>query len=372
MLLFHQRLSLLSSVLVCLTLWLASLPAPRLANSLEAQPTLAQLAGVPKREPILLRMVDLSRWSPPVPDPMDLTYLPTTRQLLISDSELEEFGRPYWRGKNVFLAALSGELVTTHTTFTADPTALVPNNFSDEPVGVALNTHNGHWMISDDHSYRVYDIGLGADRIYGTADDQIAAFATKLCGDSDPESIAFDSAHGNLLLADGLGSEVFVIEPGANGIFDGCPPEGDDRSSHFDTSRLGIGDPEAVAYDAVHDWILISGYGATTIVVATIAGSPVMVYDIAFLKARNPSGLVYAPASANPALRSVYLTARGVDNDTVADENDGKLYELNIEVPSTPTPTPSATVTVEPTSTSIATPSPGPSQPLFQTYIPKA
>jgi hypothetical protein len=60
---------------------------------------------------------------------------------------------------------------------------------------------------------------------------------------------------------------------------------------------------------------------------------------------------------------SVYLTDRGVDNNDDPDENDGKIYEIDLGQPAPPTstattaPSPSATATVPPSPSATAGPS---------------
>ena len=309
-------------------------------------------------QPTLVRTFDTSTWANPSPDPMDITYLPGSNQLLVSDSEIEEYARPYWHGGNQFLASLTGSLAGLKTTFTSSPTSLTPSNFSDEPAGVAYNALNGHWFYSDDDAYKVFEIDL-SDGIYGNSNDKVTSFATKPCGDYDPESIAVDTGRNHLILADGLNGEVYDIAPGSNGRFDGCASPGDDTSTHFDTTRLGILDPEGIEYNPDTGTLFITGHGATIIIETTIGGSLLRVYDVAALDALNLSGLAYAPSSADPTRKSLYISARGLDNDTVPKENDGKIYEISLEpAPATPTPTatPTRTPTVTPTRTATPTP----------------
>jgi DNA-binding beta-propeller fold protein YncE len=291
-------------------------------------------------QPILVQTIDLSQWSFPSPDPMDITYLPGKNHLLISDSEIEESPRLYWHGFNQFEATLTGSLVATHTTFKVDPVGLSPSNFSAEPSGVAYNPLNGHWIYADDVQERIFDVNLGPDKVFGTSDDSIITFKTKPCGDNDAESVTVDTQRGHLILADGLDSEVYDIAPGPNGIFDGCAPEGDDLATHFDTASLGISDPEAVEYNSDHHTIYVTGAEATKVIETTITGSLVRVFDLSSLDIDSPSGMAYAPSSRYPTVKTLYISARGKDNDSEPDENDGKVYEIALAPLPTPTPTP--------------------------------
>ncbi|MBK9711673.1 MAG: DNRLRE domain-containing protein [Kouleothrix sp.] len=299
--------------------------------SLTAPIVTQALAAAPNLHASYVQTIDLSQWANPSPDPMDITYLPGPNRLLVSDSELEEYTRPYWHGGNQFESTLTGSQVKTETTFTAAPAGLVPSNFSDEPAGVAYDSVSGHWFYSDDDALKVFDVSLGADGAYGTSDDTITSFSTPLCGDNDPESIAVDTGRGHLILTDGLDSEVFDIAPGPNGVFDGCAPSGDDTSTHFDTSSMGIADPEGVEYNPDTGTIYITGASATTVVEATTGGTLLRVVDISFLNPYSPSGLAYAPSSVNPAVKNLYIADRGIDNNDDPIENDGKVFEISLD-----------------------------------------
>lgn len=314
-------------------------------------------------QPTLVQIIDTSQWSPPSPDPMDITYLPGPNRLVLSDAELEEAPQPYWRGANVFEFRLSGSLSATYSTLA----------FTNEPAGIAYSRASGLWYFSDDDQKRVSQVDLGADEEFGTADDIVTSFVTLACGDQDPESVAVDAARGHLILADGLNSEVYDIAPGPNGVFDGCAPDGDDQATHFDTNRYGIDDPEAVEVNPENGHLYITGNGASTVIETTRDGALVTIYDIAFLKALNPSGVAYAPSSVDPQARSLYITARGVDNASQPRENDGKVYEIALpgdQGSSTPTRTPTRTPT--PTRTATPTRTPTPIRKVFRNYLPWA
>ena len=312
---------------------------------LELAPEPVVMPSVATIRPALVQTINTAAWSSPSPDPMDITYLPSSNKLLVTDSEIEESPRTYWQGANLFEASLSGELGETYTTL----------EFTDEPVGVAYDTLRNHWLFSDDDRKKFFDVNLGPDGVFGTTDDSVSSTLVTTCGGKDPESVALDTDRGHLILADGLNSEIYDVDPGPNGVFDGCPSTGDDLATHFDTARLGISDPEGVGYDPDTGHLFITGYGATTIVETTIAGEPITVYDIAFLNAKNPSGLAYAPSSNDPEARSLYVSARGIDNATDPSENDGRIYELALDR-SAPVPTPTRTTTPTPTRTTTPTP----------------
>jgi hypothetical protein len=312
-------------------------------------PTLAALPAA-STEASLVRMIDTSQWRPPSPDPSGITYLPASGRLLISDGEVEEMS--IFEGYNIFESTQAGSVVNTYSSL----------GFSDEPTDVAIDPASGHLFFSDDNKKKIYEVALGADGALGTGDDLVSSFSTQAFNCVDPEGLAFGA--GKLFVADGLGREIYIVAPGSNGRFDGVAPTGDDEVTHFDTNRIDQPDPEGVGYNADRGTLfIVSNYRRTSVVETTLSGKVVQTIDIAFLNATSPAGLVYAPSSLNPALKSLYIVARGIDNDKVPNENDGKIYEIKIDDdPPTPTATP----------TPIATQTPKPTQPppAWRQYLP--
>jgi hypothetical protein len=322
------------------SLYIADAGTPGMASSgriVEVELTPPTLAALPaaNSEASLVRMIDTSQWRPPSPDPSGITYLPASGRLLISDGEVEEMR--IFEGYNIFESTLAGSIVNTHSSL----------GFSDEPTDVAIDPASGHLFFSDDNAKKIYEVGLGADGALGTGDDQVSSFSTQAFKCVDPEGLAFGD--GKLFIADGLGREIYIVAPGPNGRFDGVAPTGDDQVTHFDTNRIDQPDPEGVGYNADRGTLfIISNNRRTNVVETTLTGNVVQTIDIQFLNAISPAGLVYAPNSQNPAMKSLYIVARGVDNDKEPNENDGKIYEIKFDdVPlmSTTTPKPTATQT---------------------------
>jgi hypothetical protein len=301
--------------------------------------------------PTLVHTILTSQWSSPSPDPMGGTYIPTSNRLMIADSEIEEFHRPYWRGGNVFEASLEGGLANTRDV----------TNFTNEPTGIAFNPANNHLFFSNDDAQEVYEINPGTDNTWFTGDDIRTHFDTKVLGNNDTEDVAYDPLNGYLYLSDGVNSEVWEIRPGPNGRFDGVSPAGDDTATHFDTSSKGISDPEGITVNTDTGTLYITGHGATTVIETTTSGTVLTVYDIAFVKNLygkvSPSGLAYAPSSVNPAEKHLYITDRAVDNDSDPNANDGRVYEITL-IQSGPTATPTRTPTQTPTRTAAGTSTP--------------
>jgi hypothetical protein len=295
----------------------------------------------------LIRTIDTSQWSPPSPDPADITYLPNSQRLLISDSEVDEMPQ-YFTGDNLFESARNGVLMDTASTL----------SFSHEPSGVAFNPNNFHRFFSDDNAKEVIEQNPGSDNLIGTADDVVTSFSTRMFNSLDPESLAF--GQNQLFIADGLGKEIYIVSPGNNSVFDGVAPSGDDQVSHFDVEKFGQVDPEGIEFNSDRGTLfIVSRDRKSQIIETTISGALIGAIDISALRAENPSGLAYAPSSVDSHVMSLYMSDRGIDNNPDPQENDGKVYEIALsEVVSTTTPTATHTPTprLRPTSTPTAIP----------------
>ncbi len=278
---------------------------------------------------ILNNFIETSLWNPPSPDPSGIAYNPLTNTLIISDGEVEEIFSLF-KGKNVYESSLSGKLIRTLST----------TNFSNEPTGVAISPNNNHYFFTDDDQRRVYEVDLGKDGIFGTWDDSRRYFSTSAFGNYDPEGIAY--GQNNLYILDGSGAEVYKVEPGSNGIFDGVAPTGDDKVTHFDTRILGQTDPEGIDYNNESNTLFIVSHNNNSKVLeVTTSGQKVREIDIASFKLVAPAGIAYAPSSSNPSNMSLYIIDRGIDNNDDPKENDGKLFEIILSTPQSPPRNPS-------------------------------
>ena len=288
--------------------------------SLDAPLPLALTAG--SLQATLVQTIDTSQFSPPSPDPTGITYLPTANTLLMSDSEVEEMP-DLFAGANLFEATLSGSLVHTSNTI----------NFSNEPTGAAFDSSNAHVFFSDDGRDRIFDVNPGADGRYGTTDDIVTSIDTRAFGSDDPEGVAIDSQQRRLFIADATDGKVYRVSAGANAIFDGVPPAGDDVVTQFDTGALGLQAPQGIEFDPLNRHLYLVGLPPTVVAEVTIAGKLVQMIDISAATAHRPAGLTLGPGTLDPLGRSLYIVDRGVDNDTNPDENDGKLYEFSLPRP---------------------------------------
>jgi len=172
--------------------------------------SLAPAALMPAASPLpvtVVHVTDTSNgpggWtpSPASPDPSGIDYWPLTGGLLVSDSEVDE--NPFSGTKNVFQATTSGTLVSTCSTL----------SFSSEPSGVAINPNNNHVFFSDDNGVsadRVFELSLGPDGTYCTADDTVTTtHVGTLYGATDAEDVAY--GNNTVFVADGVNAEVIDV-----------------------------------------------------------------------------------------------------------------------------------------------------------------
>ena len=68
---------------------------------------------------------------------------------------------------------------------------------------------------------------------------------------------------------------------------------------------------------------------------------------------RAAAGLALAPSSVNPSVNSLWITERGVDNDSNSNENDGKIYEMSLPGATPGNTPPSVTITSPPDGTNV-------------------
>jgi DNA-binding beta-propeller fold protein YncE len=286
--------------------------------------------AAPAQAPVILaslvNTIDTSKasWDPSSPDPAGIAYRSDFNRLLVVDSDVDE-GHPDFEGKNVFQSSLRGNLVATCNTLA----------FSDEPTGAAVNPNNRHFFLTDDNNDHIFEIAIGTDGIYCTADDVVTPLDLRLLlnlpNGVDPEGVAYGA--NRLFVADGIDREVYIVNLGANGVIGGTGTNADRVAGHFDVQRLGINEPEGIEYNPDNNTLFI----VSTKVVeqfmqeTTLSGMLVKRHNLSFLGLVRRSGLAYAPGSQNPALKNLYIASRGVDNSEDPDENDGKIYEVALD-----------------------------------------
>ena len=294
----------------------------------------------------LVRTFDTSVWKNPSPDPAGIDYFAPVGGFLITDSEVEESvnSNPpaYWKGYNVFLSSLSGNLVGNCTTYKSGTVSLAYNNFSTEPTGVAVNENNNHIFFTQDGSHgKLFEVSLGGDGTYCTTDDIVTSRAVAtLYGATDAE----DAAYGNntVFISDGTNAEVYVIPLGPDGVLS----SDDGAVYHWDTAVLGFHDLEGIDYNQDSGTLfIVSTQGSENYLgEVSTSGQLLRAYSLSFMgtKGNIRSDVVYAPGSQNQSGKNSYIASRGVDNNTDRLENDGKVWEIDISGTATPTPTPTS------------------------------
>ena len=285
------------------------------------------------------------RWNPSSPDPAGIDYWPATNRFVISDSEVDEMP-PYFQGKNVFLSTTSGNLTSTCST----------TAFTGEPTGVAINPNNNHIFIAADFQDRLFEISLGQDGQYCTSDDTVTntSLATAY-GVTDAEDVAY--GNNTVFIAGGDDAEVFVIPLGANGVVGG----GDDGPmTHWDTTAIGFADTEGIGFNHDAGTLFVVSTKRTDKYLGefTTSGTLLRAYDLSLMPdvGNIRSDVTYAPGSQNPLVKTIYIASRGIDNDSDPDENDGKVWEINIGSAPGPTNTPGPSPTFTNTATHTSTP----------------
>ena len=263
----------------------------------------------------LARTITTSKLKPPSPDPSGIAYLPTTDQLLVSDSEVEEL--PIYRGANLFFMTRAGALVATGTTV----------GFSREPSGIAADPSGSTIFVSDDDERAVFVVRPGADGRLGTTDDSVGHMRTAGFGSRDPEDVAFDPSSGHLFVADGVNSEVYNVDP-VNGVFG----DGDDAVTHFDVATYGVRNIEGMGYDSRRRTLLIVADRERRILELTRTGGLVRAINLATIPGTRWLAAVTVAPTSNPAdspnAMSYWITDRQVDNNQKPNENDGRVYEV--------------------------------------------
>ena len=267
----------------------------------------------------LVRTTDLSRISPPSPDPDGLTYIPSRNTLLMSDSEVEETVNriTHFQGANVWELTLSGGVVRTANISKIQPTVVPMTN---EPTGLAWNPSNGHTFVTDDGKNKVFDLNPGGDGRIGTADDSWTSFDTLGVGSGDPEGVAFDNVNNRLFVVDGVNREIYQFTLSGSLV------------SHFDVDRYGVIDPETVEFNPATGtlFVLSSKPKSPVVIETTLSGNLIQTINVSATNAKKPAGLAIAPASNGSGSRRFYIVDRGIDNNNDPNIVDGKMYEMTM------------------------------------------
>ena len=291
---------------------------------------LVEGAGADRLE--LVRYTDLWTQSPVrSADAAGVTYVADRGHLLITDSEISEYGDLLdpATGERIFIGVNVFETTLDAAELNASWLATPDNPARSEPVGIAWHGADGHVYITDDDEKRIFRYALGGDDSFGRP---LASTLTSYDdGYTDPEGIAVDPTTGDLLVVSGTKQERIL-----RFRFDAAA----DTFAIISDFAIGkhISDPEGITVDPVSGHIF--AIAADGIAEFTADGNILQSFDYEFLQGTGirfvlPGGGTFAPTSdpndARDAL-SLFVTCRGIDNGHFPDRNslDGGLAELRL------------------------------------------
>ena len=279
-------------------------------------------ASPPTISASLVQVIDTSAWNPASPDPSGIEYLPGPDRLEVVDSEVDETTGAGYHGVNLWQSTRSGTVTGTGTTLA----------YSKEPTGLGYDPGSDTLFISDDGKKRVWVVKPGSDGRFGSPDDVVTFVDAGAYGSTDTEDPEFDPATGHLFFLDGVGTEVYDIDP-VNGVFG----DGNDTMTHFDVGKFGPSDWEGLGSDPANGTLLVGARKTKQIFEVTKTGSLVRTIDASGISGMKfLSGLAMAPASNGSGQMNYWIVDRAVDNGSNSRENDGKIFEISVGGSSAP------------------------------------
>ena len=270
-------------------------------------------------------------WSTPSPDPTGLTYDGKRKKLLISDSEVDE--TPLWKGRNLFVTTKAGALKAIRRLTKA----------TVEPEGISWYPRGKSLFVVDDDKNAIFRFGPGRDGKIGTRDDKVKKVVDTLRYDSgDAEGVTW-RAHRRkvdmLIWTDATTTKVYELKRGRDrrfGTQDDVMKREFAASQFSDPNGRNLNDPNGVYFDRKTGHLFMVDSKKHFVLETTLTGGFVKTIDMPFCRAANPtnpcrgfSDLVFAPGT-DGSPHHLYLTDRGVDNNVDPNENDGKLYEVEL------------------------------------------
>lgn len=282
-------------------------------------------ASAPVDTATLVRMTATSGWTPASPDPSGVTYHGSPSQLIIVDSEVDEVTGAGWNNVNMWRTHANGTQLATGAFWGPNaPTYAGKTGFSREPTGAGYDLGTNTLFVSDDNAGKVFVVGRGPDNQHGTKDDVVAAINASSYGSGDTEDPEFDPSTGHLFFLDGVGMEIFRVDP-VDGVFG----NGNDAMTHFDISHLGPKDFEGLASNVSRGTLYVGARSTKQIFEISKSGELLRVISLTGIPGlKYISGLTVAPASDGSGTMNFYVVDRQVDNGPDPNENDGRLFEV--------------------------------------------
>jgi hypothetical protein len=278
-------------------------------------------AAAPVDNAALVRTVRTSAWTPASPDPAGVVWTPASSELVVVDSEVDETTGAGWHDVNLWRASRTGTVRGTGALWGPD----AAGNFSREPTGLGYDDASRTLYVSDDSANAIFAVRRGGDGVFGTRDDRVTSINTARNGGNDTEDPEFDPRSGDLFYLDGVGREIFRIDP-----VDGAFGNADDRVSHFDISHLGPADFEGLASNPDRRTLYVGARTTGQIFEITHGGDLVRTISTSGVAGlRRISGLGIAPASDGSSRMNLWIVDRATDNGSDPTENDGKMFEIS-------------------------------------------
>ncbi|MDQ5816281.1 MAG: hypothetical protein M3516_08320, partial [Actinomycetota bacterium] len=280
--------------------------------------TLTQQAAldVPIVTANLVQTIDTSLFDPPSPDPAGIVYAEAQDRLMIVDSEVDEVTGAGYHGVNLWQTSRSGSVIEKGTTV----------GFTREPTGLGFDPASETLFVSADDDGGIHVVRQGNDGRFGTSDDLVGFINAAAHGVGDVEDPEFDPASGDLFFIDGVGAEVFRVDPVNNTFGDA-----DDVVTHFDVGQYGVTDAEGLSSDPSAGTLLVGDRIQRKIFEVTKTGELLRFIDARAPGMANLSGLAMAPASNGSGGMNYWIVDRAEDNGAFPAENDGKLFELSVQ-----------------------------------------
>jgi hypothetical protein len=271
---------------------------------------------------VLVRDTPTSAWTPGSPDPAGVAWVSIEDQLVVVDSEVDETTGAGWNNVNLWRTTRAGSVLGTGTLWGA---SAANGGYSKEPTGASFDPASNTLFVSDDSAKKIWVIKRGADGQFGTNDDLVTSISTSAFGSDDTEDPTLESTTGDLFILDGVGREIYRIDP-VDGVFG----NGNDVMTQFDISHLGPSDFEGLASAPGRGTLYVGARTTKQIFEIGLSGSPIRTISLSGVTGlRYISGLEVAPSTVSPGTMNFYVVDRAVDNGASSSENDGRLFEVS-------------------------------------------
>ncbi|MEO6652387.1 MAG: Ig-like domain-containing protein, partial [Ilumatobacteraceae bacterium] len=274
----------------------------------------------------LVKVTATSAWAPGSPDPSGVTWDPGSDRLIVVDSEVDEVTGAGWNNVNLWRSTRAGTVVGVGAMW--GPNSAIVNGsrgYSKEPTGTGYDPGSNTLFISDDSAQKVFVVKRGADGQFGTTDDIVTSINTSAYGATDTEDPELESTTGHLYILDGVGREIYRVNP-VDAIFG----NGNDVMTHFDISHLGPTDFEGLTSSPGRGTLYVGARNTKQIFEISLTGTLIRTISLSGISGlKYISGLGVAPSSANTGQMNLFVVDRAVDNGSNPAENDGKLFEIS-------------------------------------------